>query len=129
MTDKKPNWYPKLPKDYDNAEYIKAFRLLDPPKIPNITPYTSDRDVIYWTNKAFEEYMKTLVKIDRARKLGNNNWMISIFAKQIIVNMDILPIILHSGIKLSFVDFDPEYLQVSKPYKKPEQINENDFSW
>lgn len=107
---RKPSWFPKLPKNYDNTAYIRAFKLLDPPMVPNVNQYSSDKEVVYWVHKAFEEYVtKQLVPIDYARQLGPKNWMITIYGRIIFVKMNILPILLYSGFKISFVDFDPVY--------------------
>jgi hypothetical protein len=94
----------KLPSDFNIDLYVRTFKMLDPPTVVGITPSTPDKEVIFKVNTAFVDYVKQLERIDMAKKTGPSEWHISHYAKQILVNMNILPITIHSGAKIVFTD-------------------------
>lgn len=104
----KPDKKATLPKDFNAHEYARAFRLLDPPTISNITPVTPTKDVIYWTNDAFWKYIDKLKAVDMARQIGQNknNLLISYYAENILIHMNILPIVISSGVRITFSNYE-----------------------
>jgi hypothetical protein len=104
-----PDKEAKLPDDFDIETYVAAFRLLDPPTISNVMPHTMTDEVVYWAKYAFREYINRLFDVDltRFRDGDVDNIIVNNYAKSSLVKMNVLPIVLYTGIKITFASYDP----------------------
>ena len=90
-----------LPMDFDMGEYLRAFKMLAP--IAGIKEDMPDSMVIYTANCVFIEYCENLRKSGGAKKEGDL-WLVLMTQKEQLVHMNILPIAIHSGANIAFVD-------------------------
>jgi len=97
-----------LPADFNIVDYIQAFRLLNPPTISNITPSTPVHEVLHWANDAFWKYIELLRNVDMVRQNGEDekDLLISYYAESTLVKMNILPIVIYDGVKITFSDYE-----------------------
>jgi hypothetical protein len=63
----------------------------------------SDSETTYTANLAFANYFKTL-EVKGAAKRDGSNWFIHESAKERLVKMNVLPIVVYSGANVYFVD-------------------------
>jgi hypothetical protein len=91
----------KLPDNFAIGEYLLAFKQLAP--IDGIKVGMPDDVAVYTSNCAFMSICETLKAQGLARKKGNA-WIILNSAKEQLVNKNVLPIAIHSGANIAFVN-------------------------
>ena len=91
----------KLPAEFKISEYLHAFKQLAP--ISGVNEEMDDNTVIYVANCAFAKYCDSLQKAGVAKQ-KDTTWTILSSEKTILAHMNVMPIAIHSGANIVFVD-------------------------
>lgn len=91
----------RLPGDFDIAQYLKSFRELAP--IPGITPTMNDETLTFVANTAFYNECLALEKTGLVKHTGST-WVILKRAKSRLAKLNVLPIAIHAGANVFFVE-------------------------
>ena len=91
----------KLPDDFNITEYLKSFRELAP--IHGITPNVNDETLTFMANTVFFNECKALEKSGLVKHTGST-WVILRRAKPQLTKLNVLPIAIHAGANIFFVE-------------------------
>jgi len=89
----------RLPKDFDIAAYLNAFRALAP--IDGVFVGQPDKQTIYEANVVFMDQINKMVAQGFASHSGKS-FMISRSVKSVFVGLNVLPIAIYSGAVVVF---------------------------
>jgi hypothetical protein len=92
----------KLPNDFNITTYLAAFKKLAP--IPGVDAETDDQTATYVTNCYFVEYCENLESFELSVKHKGKVWLILTKEKEHLVHLGILPVVIHSGAHIYFMD-------------------------